>query len=343
MASKALVLQTLRTLQADGLIGRIRMETTDNYTLSCPFVHNHGGKKDQRTPSFGIHKINGKWNCFSCGERGSSAYTLFSRLKGVSQNEATYTLGTPQENPDDVLKALQSLNSLAPTPSLLTHPVKTVPISEEKGALDYMVKRGIPQELLTKCGIKYHTSDKMPDKLDGTPSNVLGHRIIFDILYEDKYVGYSSRTMGSDLPKYYRPIKNVNMTFYDPTFVRRTQHTHIVVCEGEISTLAAIREGLPAVCSFGAGISRAQMSLLAKFQTVVMLFDGDEAGQKGVKTMVDSFESFANIRPMLLPQGEDPASLKPGWGEKVRQKLAHTISDSTLENMESLLRGNHGF
>lgn len=337
-STKELVLTAVRQLQADNLLGKIRSETSDNYTMSCPFTHNHGGKKEQRTPSFGIHKTKGVWNCFSCGEKGSSVYTLFSRLKGITTGEATYTLGTPKEDPNSVLEALQALKSGSLVPGLMTGMPTTIPLDKSPAALDYMVRRGIPKDLLEKCSIKYHVREFMPDKIGGEPSGVRGHRIIFDVYHNGAYVGYSARTMGDDKPKYYRPIRHVNQTLYDPTNVLTTAHTdYVVVCEGEISALAAIREGLPAVCSFGASLSRAQMGLLARFNTIFILFDGDEAGEKGIRNAVDSYGSFANIKPIILPSGKDPASMSAGWGTKVKSKVQSKRPDNRLDKLESLL------
>jgi len=338
-SSKEIVFNAVKTLQADGLLGRVHVDSGENLTISCPFVKNHGGRKEQNTPSFGIHKTSGKWNCFSCGEKGGSIHTLFSRLKGLTALQTEYTLGTPREDANSVLAALQGLREPMPVPEPMTELPAVVPIGQHKGALDYMVRRGIPAELLEKCGVGYYGEERMPRKLGGDENFVRGKRVIFGIYHDGILCGYSARTMGQDEPKYYRPVKNVNLTLYDPLNICRSHdNSYVVVCEGEISALAALREGLPAVCSFGANISEAQQALLNRFQTVVMLYDGDDAGAKGVRGAVDAYHTFARFRPIILPAKQDPASLAPGWGDKLKKKVFAVKEDPTLANMEDLLR-----
>ena len=54
-------------------------DSNDNYITHCPF-------HDDKTPSLSIHKQNGYFLCFSCGEKGS-----FSKLRSKLGDMDTYT------------------------------------------------------------------------------------------------------------------------------------------------------------------------------------------------------------------------------------------------------------
>ncbi len=321
-SQQEIVWDAIKTLQEKGLLSTAVQDSGDNYTMSCPFTDNHGGRREQRTPSFGIHRSTGKWNCFSCHRGGQSVYTLFTALTGTTRVDAELTLGTPKVDTNAVLDALNAFRSGDPMPEPMTAFPDVVAIADAPEALAYMVNgRGIPQDVLERCGVRYYGKDYMPPRMGELSSGVRGKRIIFDICHGDKVVGYSGRSMGSDEPKYYRPVRRVNLTIYNPLNVSPQTHNYVVACEGEISCLAAIREGLPAVCTFGADISKAQAAFLAGFQTAFILFDGDDAGRKGYTEACREFGGYANLRPIILPEKEDPASMKPGWGAKVKNLL----------------------
>lgn len=336
-SSQEIVYDTIKTLQDKGLLGKIHQDSGDNYVLSCPFVDNHGGRREQNTPSFGIHRTDGKWHCFSCERGGQSIYSLFSALTGASKEEAELTLGKPRVDSNSVLEALSALKAGEAKPELMTGGLQAIPIFQSKEALDFMVsKRGIPEKVLKQCGVRYYPEDFMPARMGELRSGVKGRRIIFDIIHNGQYVGYSSRSMGDDQPKYYRPIRRVNLTVYNPISVSPQTHSYVVACEGEISCLAAIREGLPAVCTFGANISYSQAAFLSGFQTAFLLFDGDEAGAKGVAEAIKAYGASCNFRSVILPAGKDPASLEPGWGSRFKilldKKKEKTDVLSKLEN-----------
>ena len=142
----------------------------------------------------------------------------------------------------------------------------------------------------------------MPPRKDKESSSVKGNRIIIPVCWEGRRIGYSSRAVGyeTDL-KYYRPVSNMQTMLYDPADVLQGDTSLVFVVEGEFDVLACLREGLPAVSSFGSGLTRHQAKILARFKQVVFLYDMDKAGIRGVARIEQLFGGMLHWRALWLP------------------------------------------
>ncbi len=339
--------QVINDLQERDLLGALRMRSGDNLMFSCPFVENHGGKVYQKTPSFGIRETDapgrpaGAWNCFSCHTGSKDIVDLWALLTGQTVEESKEELSTAEVQLDTVITAIRNLDEkIKLIPECLTEWPTTSPIESSGIALGYLRERGIPKEIWDMAGLEWYGGKTMPPRKDKDESSVRGERIIFPVWWDGKRVGYSSRAAGYDTDlKYYRPVRNMQTMLYDPSGVLQGPKKRVFVVEGEISCLAALREGLPTVGSFGSGLTRSQAKVLSSFDEVIFLYDPDKAGVRGVARVSELFGGMLRWRALWLPAGEDPASMPPGWGPSVLTIADQPAPDKTVNSILQALKG----
>ncbi len=91
------------------------------------------------------------------------------------------------------------------------------------------------------------------------------------------------------------------------------------VCEGEIDAITATQCGLPTVGVPGATVWKAHWAYLFKgYQRVIVLCDGDEAGEKFGKAFAGRLKNTILVHH---EPGEDTNSLFTKQGEKAVQDL----------------------
>ncbi len=317
--TKELVQQAIDILTSRGKIGKAINTSGENIVFNCPFTANHGGRLEQRTPSFAIHEEGGMWQCFSCGRRAPTIYALYSQLMGISEEEAHNEIGEPRFTANMVLDRLQALKSgvddLRPLPmEPFPH---TVPAYSHPSSANYLRNRNIPEDVAEMANLQYFDGYSLPT-FSGKPG-MSGKRILFPLEHQAEIVGYSARAISDASwgPKYYRPVTNVNSIIYNPARVSPKTHRYVFVVEGEFSCLACLREKLPTICTFGANVSRRQAEWLVQFDTVIFLYDPDVAGDIGAGKAFNYMNGYTGLRKFILP-GVDPADMLPGFGETLR-------------------------
>jgi len=320
MATRETVMRTIRELQAKGKLGQAENTSGDNWTFSCPFRHNHGGRVQQGTPSFAIHTEEGLWNCFSkkCGAGGTSIHNLYARLMDVSDDQAKEVLGDevmPLSALEANLEALRTRQDDFPTP-LGDWPAETKLIHELAECATYLESRNIPRELWAQAELVGFHGERL-ETFDG--KGVRGTRILMPIYWEGQRVGYSARGIYDwQKPKYYRPISNVGSCVYNPAKITPYEHDTIFVVEGEFDALVCMREKIPAIATFSAGVNRPQAQFLARFKQVIFLYDPDEAGFIGANKAIEKYKGFfASTRRFDLPAGMDPGDMPSGFGQRL--------------------------
>ncbi len=84
----------------------------------------------------------------------------------------------------------------------------------------------------------------------------------------------------------------------------------LFVVEGFWSTMRLHDEGFPTVAVFGQDVSEAQAQLFAEHAgRAVLVFDGDEAGRKGIEKAAALLSQHVFTRSVILPEGEKPDTM----------------------------------
>ncbi|MDQ3330432.1 MAG: DNA primase [Planctomycetota bacterium] len=231
--------------------------------------------------------------------------------------------------------------------------------SDAAEARDYIASRGISAEMVERFGIGFHPPDWqwLQNRARGTytgqdlvitglareRSDAKGlrdefyDRVLFPIRDErGRVVAFGGRVLpgrGDEAgPKYLNssdtPIFSKSKLVYALDVARKGigETKTAVVMEGYTDCIAAHQHGYNnVVATLGTALAESHVALLKRFaQTVVLVYDGDEAGLNAAeRALVRFLAQDVDLRILALPEGLDPADYlakddSGGFGELLR-------------------------
>ncbi|MEE2679628.1 MAG: DNA primase [Myxococcota bacterium] len=303
-----------------------------NHKGLCPF-------HDEKTPSFVVTPDRGTFKCFGCGE-GGNAFGFLMRVENltfpeaVRQLAAEYGIAVPEARGESgETQRLYEANAVA-------HECYRAALrADNSPGTRYLAGRGIDAATITRFEIGY-----APDRWD-TVANALeaeripvsvgeragllklgrsgGHydllrgRVTFPIRdVRGRVVGFGGRVLDPDQePKYLNspesPVFQKRRSFFGfPAALEPMRREgRAVVVEGYFDLVALHRAGVDgAVATCGTALTEDHArELRRRTKKVVLLFDGDEAGQKAMERGLEVLlPAGLRIHAAVLPPGEDP-------------------------------------
>ena len=308
-----------------------------SYKGLCPF---HG----EKTPSFHVNPDRGSYYCFGCQE-GGDAFSFLMKVENLTFAEAVRSLArdcgieVPETRGAEggSSEAAYAANEIAQT-------TYRAAIAEPGNpAADYLARRGLCPEDAERFEIGF-----APDRWDtvaralserGVPAAVgekagllaarergPGHydrlrgRLTFPIRdARGRVIGFGGRALSEGQePKYLNtpesPIFHKREAFYGLSAalaaIRRADRA--VLVEGYFDRIALARAGVDeALATCGTALSEGHArNLRRRTRNVVLLFDGDEAGQRAMERSLEvMLPAGLRVRAALLPPGTDPDDL----------------------------------
>jgi DNA primase len=230
-------------------------------TGRCPF------HKDTK-PSFRINLDKRVFHCFGCGAKGN-VLEFVAAMEKVSLRDAALKLqewfGT-------------NGGESSPPPLVSDHPTAPTrrdnqPLTFALKGIDpghpYLAQRGISRSLAESFGVGF-----FPGK------GSMNGRIVIPIHNETgDLVAYAGRAIDDSEPRYKLPAGfQKSLVLFN--LHRVTRGDRVIVVEGFFDTLKVVQAGFPDVVALmGTALSPAQERLLNRFQQIVLLLDGDQAGK----------------------------------------------------------------
>lgn len=320
-----------------------------NFKGLCPF-------HQEKSPSFIVTPDRGTYHCFGCGEHGN-AFGFLMRQEGLTFPEAVRSLAgelgveVPETGGADrgEIEAVVRANDAAQS-----YYRSSLAAEEGRGAREYLTGRGISDADVEKYGIGFAPDrwDGLNDVLrrekisgeDGEKAGVLraresgGHydllrgRLIFPIQdARGRNVAFGGRALGDGQePKYLNtpesPIFRKREAFYGfPKALEAIRKAdRAVVVEGYFDQIALDRAGIgEAVATCGTALSEQHAkNLKRRSKNVVLLFDGDEAGQKAIlRSLEILLPQGLRVRAASLPGGLDPDDFLNAEGPEALRAL----------------------
>jgi DNA primase len=314
----------------------------------CPF-------HKEKTPSFGVNEEKQFYHCFGCGAHGN-ALTFLMNIEHLSFREAVKKLGTDfgirdllqeQSSPEadrseEERRQILAVNRLA---ALFFHSK----LGESREASDYLAKRGMSPETITRFGIGWiGNGDELIAHLRtaGVPAKLMeksglaradqsGHlrsffhnRIMVPVVnLRRQVIGFGGRIIGPGEPKYLNtaetPVFLKRATLFGANLVRDglTDRRYLILTEGYFDVMALHAHGFTtAVAALGTAISEDHLKIVERFGVpLVMILDGDAAGRKAMRRVLD----------LALP-------------EKLDLRVAFIESEDGKEDPDSLVRKENG-
>ena len=205
--------------------------------------------------------------------------------------------------------------------------------------ITYLQSKGYSREILQKAGLL--------SQVDGRSYDAFGKRLIFPIINKDGQVlGFSARLLeNKDMAKYKNttatPVFNKSEIIFAINLLEKhrkevrdagqnfTGFENIIIVEGQIDVISMHQYGFNnAVACLGTALTPMHSRRLKQFtENIILLLDGDGAGQKATLRSIDVLrDTSLNVKVASLPNGQDPDEfLKANGSEAMKEILNQAI------------------
>ena len=298
----------------------------------CPF---HG----EKTASFSVAPDKGIYYCFGC-HKGGGAINFMMELEGLSYPDAVRALAkrAGMEVPEDEqyqsrYRQQERLWALMKEAARFFHAQLYSPAGAE--GLAYAQKRGMPKATLTTFGIGFapntwsDLTDAMKKKgytdqelIDAGLVSQKGNRIfdrfrnrlMFPIIdVRGNIIGFGGRVMDDSTPKYLNSpetlIFNKRKNLFGLNLAKKSKLGYLILVEGYMDAIALHQYGFDcAVASLGTSLTEEHAVLLSRYtEQVVLIYDGDEAGQRATRRAIPMLEKAGiGVKVLKMRDAKDP-------------------------------------
>ncbi len=300
----------------------------------CPF---HG----EKTASFSVAPDKGIYYCFGC-HKGGSVINFQMEIEGLSYPDAVRALAkrVGMEVPEDEqyqsrYRQQERLWALSKEAARFYN----AQLYEEAGreGLAYAMKRGMPKSTLTKFGIGFapdswnalcdamrargYTEEELKEtglasvsRKNGRIYDRFRNRLMFPIIdVRGNVIGFGGRVMDNSTPKYLNSpeslIFNKRKNLFALNLAKKTKLPYLILVEGYMDAVALHQYGFDcAVASLGTSLTEEHAALLARYtEQVVLIYDGDQAGQNATKRAIPLLEKAGlSIKVLQMKDAKDP-------------------------------------
>ena len=343
-----------------------------DYSGLCPF-------HDEKSPSFSVSPTKQVYYCFGCGQ-GGNTFKFLMELGKRSFGDVVLELANRYQVPIKTLepeqkKELQRQLSqreqlyeiLAVTTAFYQH-VLYQPQGEK--ALNYLKeKRGLKPEIIQQFQLGYspegwetlyrylveqkHYPLALVEqaglikarKTNNGYYDQFRDRLMIPIQdIQGRVIGFGSRTLGTDEPKYLNspetPLFEKGKTLFGLDKAKNSiqKQDQAIVVEGYFDVIALHAAGFThAIAALGTAFSTDQLKLLLRYtdsKQVIFNFDADKAGTKATQRAIGEIEPLiysgqVNLRVLNLPEGKDADEFLKSSPESIQQ-YQELINNSPL-------------
>lgn len=327
----------------------------------CPF---HG----EKTASFSVSPDKGIYYCFGC-HKGGGVINFQMEIEGLSYPDAVRALAkrAGMEVPEDEqyqsrYRQQERLWALHKEAARFFHSQLYAPIG--KSALGYALNRGMSKGTLTKFGMGYapdswtalvdalrgkgYTDQELRDSGLVTVSKENGNlfarfrdRLMFPIIdVRGNVIGFGGRVMNSNDPnaaKYLNSpetlIFNKRKNLFALNLAKKSKLGYLILVEGYMDAIALHQYGFDcAVASLGTALTEDGAALLSRYtDQVVLIYDGDTAGQNATKRAIPILEKAGlQVKVLQMRDAKDPDEFLKKFGAD-RFKLLLEESSNRVE------------
>ena len=310
----------------------------------CPF---HG----EKTASFSVAPDKGIYYCFGC-HKGGGVINFQMEVEGLSYPDAVRALAkrcgmtVPEdEQYQSRYRQQERLWALHKEAARFFHSQLYAPVGE--AALNYALGRGMPKSTLTTFGIGYapdswdsmvkamrakgYTDQELIDSGLVTKSQKSGNlfdrfrdRLMFPIIdVRGNVIGFGGRIMKNDkeAAKYLNSpetmIFNKRKNLFALNLAKKSKLGYLILVEGYMDAIALHQYGFDcAVASLGTALTEDGAALLSKYtDQVVLIYDGDQAGQNATKRAIPILEKAGlQVKVLQMRDAKDPDEFLKKFG-----------------------------
>lgn len=311
-----------------------------SYVGLCPF---HG----EKTPSFHVTPEKGLFYCFGC-HKGGSVINFEMEIEGLSYGDAVRALAqrAGMSVPDDEeyqsrYRRQERLWAISKEAARYFVSQLYAPAGVE--GLQYAQKRGMAKGTLTRFGIgfapnnwdslckamkaKGYTDEELLDaglalKKNDSIYDRFRNRLMFPIIdVRGNVIGFGGRVMDDTKPKYLNSpeseIFNKGKNLFALNVAKKSKLGYLILVEGYMDAIALHQYGFDcAVASLGTSLTDEHARLLSRYtDQVVLIYDGDEAGQNATKRAIPMLEKAGlQVKVLQMRDAKDPDEFLKKFG-----------------------------
>lgn len=288
------ILKQLQSELTNGKLAFIDSKSNGWIRISCPH-HSNGLEKH---PSCGIYNGDdpsmpkGTVHCFTCDYIASLPQFVgecFDKNESFGENWLLKTFETEiiEESPNLTLIPTSNLNNNKPiNTSYLDENILNNLISWHP----YMAQRKLTPEVCNKFKVKYDPKINC---------------IVFPV-WDDKNNLIMLTKRSIETKKFILP-PDIEKPIYLMNYIKQNNIKEVTVVESQINALTLWSWGYPAIATFGCNITQHQFDILNKsgIEHYYLAFDGDAAGDKGIKHFINNMKKDVFIDIIKIPKGKD--------------------------------------
>lgn len=320
------------------------------YKGLCPF-------HKEKSPSFTVDPVKQLYHCFGCGE-GGDAISFVMKAESMDFNDAVESIARSighavhyesSNQSEEGASVIYEINERAKD-----YYSQVLMSGAGSKAREYLKTRDFNKEIAIKMDIGYapeswdllykYLSSKGYLEKDMVRAGLLTKnennkvfdrfrdRVIFPIIdVQGRTVAFGARAFGDAMPKYLNspesPVYNKSSVLYNIHGAKNNivKNDYALIVEGYTDVMALAMSGiLNVVATCGTALTSEHLKRLSRLsENIVLVFDGDEAGQKAAERGIDLIEQFQlpsqqslkriidnekiNLKVMTLPIKVDPA------------------------------------
>ena len=330
----------------------------------CPF---HG----EKTASFSVAPDKGIYYCFGC-HKGGGSINFVMEMEGLTYPDAVRALASRcgMEVPEDEqyqsrYRQQERLWALCKETARYFH----TQLYAEAGAqgLAYAQKRGMPKSTLTTFGIgfapdswnglimamkaKGYTEQELKDaglvsEKGGRIYDRFRNRLMFPIIdVRGNIIGFGGRVMDDSTPKYLNSpetvIFNKRKNLFALNLARKSKLGYLILVEGYMDAIALHQYGFDcAVASLGTSLTEEHATLISRYvEQVVLIYDGDEAGQRATKRAIPILEKAGiRVKVLQMKDAKDPDEFLKKFGADKFKLLLEESSNRVEYQLNAIAR-----
>lgn len=341
----------------------------ERFVALCPFHR-------EKTPSFSVNPSLQIFKCFGCG-KGGDVLTLVMELERLTFPEALAHLaakaGIALPEHGDGAKVSARQRRLAILNETAT--IYTEWLAQPMGAAarEYLTQRGFGENTIRAFGIGfapdarlalYQTLKKrghededifatgvVRQKDPATTYDLMRHRVVIPIRdLRGHVIGFGGRVLGDGEPKYLNSpetelfSKRTVLFGLDRAAEAASKRGAFVIVEGYMDVIAAHQHGVDHVVgTLGTALTPEHIRVLQRYANkVVLLFDGDAAGQRAAdRGAALLLQTGMQVAVVTLQDGLDPDEYLAQHGADAFEAFLAEHAEELLEYLVRRARERH--
>ena len=327
----------------------------------------------EKTASFSVSPDKGIYYCFGF-HKGGGVINFQMEIEGLSYPDAVRALAkraglaVPEdEQYQSRYHQQERLWALSKEAARYFHTQLYSPAGA--AGLEYAQKRGMPQSTLTKFGIgfapdswtglvdamkaKGYTDQELIDAGLVTVSQKnqrifdrFRNRLMFPIIdVRGNVIGFGGRVMDDSTPKYLNSpettIFNKRKNLFALNLAKKSKLGYLILVEGYMDAIALHQYGFDcAVASLGTSLTEEHATLLSRYtEQVVLIYDGDDAGQRATQRAIPMLEKAGlQVKVLKMRDAKDPDEYLKKFGADKFKVLLEDASNRVEYQLNAIRR-----